>query len=97
METVAVKRVFGETGPDHPAVVSIKSMIGHSIGAAGAIEAVALAMRLPEQRGPADDQPDATPTRTATWTTSRTRPATTPRGWPSRPASGSAARTGPWS
>ena len=45
METAAVKRVFG----DHAKSVklsSIKSMIGHSIGAAGAIEAAALALTL---------------------------------------------------
>ena len=45
METAAVKRVFGE----HAKTVklsSIKSMIGHSIGAAGAIEAAALALTL---------------------------------------------------
>lgn len=45
METAAVKRVFG----DHARQVqlsSIKSMIGHSIGAAGAIEAAALALSL---------------------------------------------------
>lgn len=45
METAAVKRVFG----DHARKVklsSIKSMIGHSIGAAGAIEAAALALSL---------------------------------------------------
>jgi 3-oxoacyl-[acyl-carrier-protein] synthase II len=48
METAAVKRVFGE----HAANVqlsSIKSMIGHSIGASGAIEAAALAMSLHHQ------------------------------------------------
>jgi 3-oxoacyl-[acyl-carrier-protein] synthase II len=48
METAAVKRVFG----DHSRKVqlsSIKSMIGHSIGAAGAIEAAALAMSLHHQ------------------------------------------------
>ncbi len=48
METAAVKRVFGP----HAAGVkmsSIKSMIGHSIGAAGAIEAAALALSLHEQ------------------------------------------------
>lgn len=45
METAAVKRVFG----DHAKRVklsSIKSMIGHSIGAAGALEAAALALSL---------------------------------------------------
>jgi 3-oxoacyl-[acyl-carrier-protein] synthase II len=48
METAAVKRVFG----DHAKGVqlsSIKSMIGHSIGASGAIEAAALAMSLHTQ------------------------------------------------
>jgi 3-oxoacyl-[acyl-carrier-protein] synthase II len=48
METAAVKRVFG----DHARRVklsSIKSMIGHSIGAAGAIEAAALALSLKQQ------------------------------------------------
>ncbi|MDB5309047.1 MAG: fabF 1 [Gemmataceae bacterium] len=48
METAAVKRVFG----DHARKVqlsSIKSMIGHSIGASGAIEAAALALSLHSQ------------------------------------------------
>jgi 3-oxoacyl-[acyl-carrier-protein] synthase II len=48
METVAVKRVLG----DHARRVklsSIKSMIGHSIGAAGAIEAATLALCLKHQ------------------------------------------------
>ena len=48
METAAVKRVFGETARDVQ-LSSIKSMIGHSIGASGAIEAAALAMSLHTQ------------------------------------------------
>jgi 3-oxoacyl-[acyl-carrier-protein] synthase II len=48
METAAVKRVFGAHA-DRVKMSSIKSMIGHSIGAAGAIEAAALAMSLKEQ------------------------------------------------
>ena len=48
METVAVKKVFGPTARTIP-ISSIKSMIGHSIGASGAIEAAALAMSLHTQ------------------------------------------------
>ncbi|MGF1579902.1 MAG: beta-ketoacyl-[acyl-carrier-protein] synthase family protein [Gemmataceae bacterium] len=48
METTAVKKVFGEGAQVLP-LSSIKSMVGHLIGAAGAIEAVALAMTLRHQ------------------------------------------------
>ncbi len=48
METAAVKRVFGANARQVQ-LSSIKSMIGHSIGAAGAIEAAALAMSLKHQ------------------------------------------------
>jgi 3-oxoacyl-[acyl-carrier-protein] synthase II len=45
METAAVKAVFGPGAQALP-MSSIKSMVGHLIGAAGAVEAVALALTL---------------------------------------------------
>ncbi|MCS7045731.1 MAG: beta-ketoacyl-[acyl-carrier-protein] synthase family protein [Gemmataceae bacterium] len=51
METLAVKRVFGEGAKALP-LSSIKSMVGHLIGAAGAVEAVALALTLAHQALP---------------------------------------------
>jgi len=45
METIAIKQVFGDGAQLIP-LSSIKSMIGHLIGAAGAVEAVAMAMTL---------------------------------------------------
>jgi 3-oxoacyl-[acyl-carrier-protein] synthase II len=59
-ETAAIKHVFGEAAHRLP-VSSIKSMIGHCLGAAGAIEAVATICALREGLLPPTinyDQPD---------------------------------------
>jgi len=47
METRAIKQVYGERAKD-VLVSSIKSMVGHTLGAAGAVEAVAAIMALQE-------------------------------------------------
>ena len=44
-ETVAIKRVFGEHAKSIP-VSSTKSMIGHTLGASGGIEAIVCSMSL---------------------------------------------------
>ncbi|MFI0821523.1 beta-ketoacyl-[acyl-carrier-protein] synthase family protein [Streptomyces sp. NPDC021098] len=45
-EARAIRQVFGEAAP--PRTVSIKSMIGHSMGAAGALASIACALALTE-------------------------------------------------
>lgn len=52
METVAIKKVFGEKAARDLAISSTKSMVGHCLGAAGAIEAVATILALNEQMAP---------------------------------------------
>src|SRR5438034_1812147 len=47
METMSIKRDFGDDAKALP-LSSIKSMVGHLIGAAGAVEAAALALTLHE-------------------------------------------------
>jgi len=49
METKAIKRIFGEKGARDLAISSTKSMVGHCLGSAGAIEAVAIVQALCEQ------------------------------------------------
>lgn len=49
METAAIKRVFGETAYSIP-VTSIKSSIGHAMGAAGAQSAAVLVKAMQENR-----------------------------------------------
>lgn len=48
METLAVKRLFGEHAYNIP-ISSTKSMLGHALGASGAIEIIACVMSLVEQ------------------------------------------------
>ena len=50
-ETVAIKRIFGQRAYDIP-ITSIKSSIGHAMGAAGAQSAAALVKAMQEQRIP---------------------------------------------
>ncbi len=51
LETLAVKRVFGESARRTP-MSSIKSMIGHTMGAASAIEAAVCALAVADDRIP---------------------------------------------
>ncbi len=46
IETLAIKRVFGLKGFANPQVSSSKSMLGHTLGAAGAIEAAITALAI---------------------------------------------------
>jgi 3-oxoacyl-[acyl-carrier-protein] synthase II len=46
IETLAIKRVFGLRGFANPPASSSKSMIGHTLGAAGALEAAITALAL---------------------------------------------------
>ncbi len=60
-ETLAVKRAFGDAA-SKVAVSSTKSMIGHMLGAAGAVEAIFSVLALRDQVAPATinlDNPDA--------------------------------------
>jgi 3-oxoacyl-[acyl-carrier-protein] synthase II len=50
LETIAVKRVFGEGGV--PPMSSVKSMLGHTMGAASAIESVVCALAIATGRVP---------------------------------------------
>ena len=52
LETKAITRVFGHETSNKVAVSSTKSMIGHCLGAAGAIESVATILALGEQAAP---------------------------------------------
>ena len=51
-ETLAVKAVFGDAYAAHLSLSSVKSMVGHCLGASGAIEAVATVLAIDDQRVP---------------------------------------------
>ena len=48
-ETLSMKAVFGESAPGIP-VSSTKSMLGHTLGAAGGIECAVVALSIRDQR-----------------------------------------------
>ena len=52
METLAIKRIFGNTKSSELGISSTKSMVGHCLGAAGGIEAVATVLALYRQTLP---------------------------------------------
>jgi 3-oxoacyl-(acyl-carrier-protein) synthase len=49
METTAIRQVFLQNGGKRPAVTAVKSLIGHTLGAAGLVES-ALAVKILEQQ-----------------------------------------------
>jgi 3-oxoacyl-(acyl-carrier-protein) synthase len=49
METIAIKKVFGERAYHIP-VSSTKSMLGHSFGAAGAVEAICCLLSIKDKK-----------------------------------------------
>ena len=55
-ELQAIKTLFGDRAGE-VAVTANKSMLGHTLGAAGAIEAIATILAIRDRRDPANDQP----------------------------------------
>ena len=96
MEAMGVMAVFGERAKTLP-MSSNKSMVGHTLSAAGAVEAVFSLLTLQASAHPADHQLPGARSRRSRWTWCRTRRAT-PRSVTSSPIrSASADRTSRWS
>ena len=91
-ETVAIKAALGEEIAHRVAVSSTKSMTGHMLGAAGAVEGAVCALAIANGRIPPTIHYEL-PIPTATWTSPRTRRATWTSPSRCRTRSGSAART----
>jgi len=51
-ETMAIKTVFGDAGAQRVAISSTKSMTGHMLGAAGAVEAILSVLAIRDQIAP---------------------------------------------
>ena len=73
VETLAIKKVFGDQAYKVP-ISSSKSMLGHLIAAAGAVELITCVEVIRRRRHAADDQLRERPIRNATSTTSPTWP-----------------------
>ena len=93
IETLAIKRVFAMKGYANPPISSSKSMIGHTLGAAGALEAAITVLALHRGVPAADDQPRDPRSRLRSRTTSPARLATRRSGRPSPTPSASAGTT----
>ena len=62
VEALAIRRVFGDQSRNEVSVSSTKSMVGHCLGASGAIEAIATVLALLHQQAPPTvhlDNPDS--------------------------------------
>ena len=79
IETLALKQVFGESVPP---VSSTKSMTGHTLGAAGALESVDLRAGPQRTDAPADHQPGPPRSRLRSRLRRPTRPGRPPSTWP---------------